>query len=52
VPFIGGWIKVAVILWGIGAISLAAYRRLQPVMAPNLPPVPVPLPPNTTVSGV
>jgi len=52
VPFIGGWIKIAVILWGIGAISLAAYRRLQPVMAPNLPPVPVPLPPNTTVSGV
>ena len=49
VPFIGGWIKVAVILWGIGAISLAAYRRLQPVMAPNLPPVPVPAPP---VGGV
>lgn len=49
VPFIGGWIKIAVILWGIGAISLAAYRRLQPVMAPNLPPVPVPAPP---VGGV
>jgi hypothetical protein len=46
-----------VILWGIGAISLAAYRRLQPVMAPNIPPPPMthlgtPLPPNTTVSGV
>jgi len=56
-PFIGGWIKIAVILWGIGAISLAAYRRLQPVMAPNIPPVPLapvgtPLPPNTTVSGI
>jgi len=56
-PFIGGWIKIAVILWGIGAISLAAYRRLQPVMAPNIPPPPMahvaaPLPPNTTVSGV
>jgi len=57
VPFIGAWIKIAVILWGIGAISLAAYRRLQPVMAPSIPPVPMahvgtPLPPNTTVSGV
>ena len=57
VPFIGGWIKIAAILWGIGAISLAAYRRLQPVMAPNIPPPPTahvgtPLPPNTTVSGV
>jgi cytoskeletal protein CcmA (bactofilin family) len=57
VPFIGGWVKIAVILWGIGAISLAAYRRLQPVMAPSIPPVPMahdgtPLPPNTTVGGV
>jgi hypothetical protein len=52
VPFIGGWVKIAVILWGIGAISLAAYRRLQPVMAPNIPPVPTPLPPNTTVGGI
>lgn len=56
-PFIGGWIKIAVILWGIGAISLAAYRRLQPVMAPNIPPPPMapvgtPLPPSTTVSGI
>jgi cytoskeletal protein CcmA (bactofilin family) len=52
VPFIGGWVKIAVILWGIGAISLAAYRRLQPVMAPNIPPGPTPLPPNTTVGGI
>lgn len=57
IPYIGMWFKLAVIIWGIGAISLAAYRRLQPVMAPNIPPVPTPpmgtpLPPNTTVGGM
>jgi hypothetical protein len=26
----GGWIKLLVLLWGIGAISLALYRRFQP----------------------
>jgi len=55
-PYLGGWIKLAVVVWGIGAISLAIYRRLQPVMAPNipsppLPPMAPPLPPNTTVAG-
>lgn len=58
-PFIGGWAKFAVILWGMGAISLALYRRLQPVLAPSIPPVPMgpapgapmgtSLPPNTVV---
>lgn len=57
VPYVGGWLKLAVIVWGIGAISLAIYRRLQPAMAPGippapLPPVPAPLPPNTTVGGM
>lgn len=56
-PYIGPWLKLGVIVWGIGAISLAIYRRLQPVMAPNIPPPPmppvaIPLPPNTTVGGV
>jgi cytoskeletal protein CcmA (bactofilin family) len=56
-PYIGVWLKMAVIVWGIGALSLAVYRRLQPVMAPNIPSLPVPpvaspLPPNTTVGGV
>jgi len=54
VPYVGFWIKLGVIIWGIGAISLAIYRRLQPVVAPNIPSVPMapssmPLPPNTTV---
>ena len=56
VPYLGGWIKLAVIIWGVGALSLAIYRRLQPVVAPNIPSLPVgpssaPLPPNTTVAG-
>jgi cytoskeletal protein CcmA (bactofilin family) len=56
VPYLGGWFKFGVIIWGIGALSLAIYRRLQPVVAPNIPPVPAgpmnsPLPPNTTVGA-
>lgn len=56
VPWLGGWAKLAVLLWGMGAISLALYRRLQPVMAPNIPSVPMgpigtPLPPTTTVGA-
>lgn len=56
-PFIGGWAALAVSLWGVGAISLALYRRLQPTLAPNVPPVPMPpmntpLPPQTTVGGI
>jgi cytoskeletal protein CcmA (bactofilin family) len=40
-------------MWGMGAISLALYRRLQPVIAPNVPSAPYtpPMPPNTTVGG-
>jgi len=56
-PVIGGWAGFAVGVWGMGAISLALYRRLQPAIAPNIPPVPMPplstpLPPNTTVGGM
>jgi cytoskeletal protein CcmA (bactofilin family) len=54
IPELGGWIKFAVILWGVGAISLALYRRFQPVIAAGLPagPFAPPLPPNTTIGGV
>ena len=40
-------------MWGMGAISLALYRRFQPVIAPNAPSAPYtpPMPPNTTVGG-
>ena len=56
-PAIGGWAGFAVGIWGMGAISLALYRRLQPPIAPNIPQVPMPplstpLPPNTTVGGI
>jgi cytoskeletal protein CcmA (bactofilin family) len=56
-PFVGFWAALAVALWGMGAISLALYRRLQPSLAPSIPSVPMPplstpLPPNTTVGGI
>jgi cytoskeletal protein CcmA (bactofilin family) len=40
-------------MWGMGAISLALYKRLQPVIAPNVPSAPYtpPIPPNTTMGG-
>jgi cytoskeletal protein CcmA (bactofilin family) len=38
-------------MWGMGAVSLALYRRFQPVIAPGMSSSP-PLPPNTTVGGV
>jgi cytoskeletal protein CcmA (bactofilin family) len=55
VPILGGWIKFGVILWGLGAISLALYNRFQPTLAANTPSgpyMPPPLPPNTTVGGM
>jgi cytoskeletal protein CcmA (bactofilin family) len=57
IPFIGGWASFILVLWGMGAISLALYRRLQPVIAPSIPSAPMgpattPLPPNTTISGI
>jgi hypothetical protein len=50
IPHVGGWVKFVAILWGIGALSLAIYRRFQPVIAPVLPSAP-PMPPHTTVGG-
>jgi len=40
-------------MWGMGAISLVIYRRLQPTIAPGASSAPFapPLPPNTTVGG-
>ncbi|HEY8714839.1 MAG TPA: hypothetical protein VIM00_05625, partial [Candidatus Acidoferrum sp.] len=53
IPHLGGWVKFAVILWGMGAISLALYRRFHPTglapAAPVAPMAPPPLPPNTTI---
>ena len=54
VPHVGGWVKLGVILWGVGAISLALYRRFQPPMAAGMAGAPVmsaPLPPTATIGG-
>lgn len=54
IPHVGGWIKFGAILWGVGAISLAIYKRFQPSIAPGLPSTPIvppPLPPNTVIGG-
>jgi cytoskeletal protein CcmA (bactofilin family) len=54
IPELGGWIKFGTILWGLGAISLAVYRRFQPTISAGVPVggyVTSPLPPNTTIGG-
>lgn len=53
-PYLGGWIKLFLILWGMGAIALALYRRFQPGAAHGSMGVPVgtPLPSQTTVGGM
>jgi cytoskeletal protein CcmA (bactofilin family) len=53
IPDVGVWVKFVAILWGIGAISLAVFRRFQPMPATGVtvPPGAQPLPPNTTVGG-
>ncbi|HWZ26064.1 MAG TPA: hypothetical protein VN037_12345 [Verrucomicrobiae bacterium] len=56
IPFLGGWIRFAVVLWGMGAISLAIYRHFTPPahtatvpVSPAMPPSS--LPPNTTIGS-
>ena len=53
IPGVGGWVKFVAVLWGIGAISLAVFRRFQPlpVTGVTVPPGAQPLPPNPTVGG-
>jgi cytoskeletal protein CcmA (bactofilin family) len=55
IPFFGGWVKFAVLLWGMGAISLAIYRHFTPARGaeavPVSPVMPPPLPPNTTIGS-
>jgi len=45
---------LAIWMWGMGAISLALYQRLQPTIAAAATsgPYTPPLPPNTTVGGM
>jgi cytoskeletal protein CcmA (bactofilin family)/anti-sigma factor RsiW len=54
IPFLGGWVRFAVVLWGMGAISLAIYRHFTPAhtaAVPVSPVMPPPLPPNTTIGS-
>jgi len=54
IPFLGGWARFAVLLWGMGAISLAIYRHFtpaHPATVPVSPVMPPPLPPNTTIGS-
>jgi cytoskeletal protein CcmA (bactofilin family) len=45
---------LGILMWGMGAISLALYQRLQPTIAAGARsgPYTPPLPPNTTVGGM
>src|ERR1700722_1466349 len=55
IPFFGFWVRCAVVLWGMGAISLAIYRHFTPgrtatvPVSPAMPPSS--LPPNTTIGS-
>jgi len=54
IPFLGFWIRFGVLLWGMGAISLAIYRHFSPAhpaAVPVSPVTPPPLPPNTTIGS-
>src|SRR6202140_4170266 len=55
IPFLGGWVRFAVVLWGMGAISLAIYRHFTPPRTVAVPASPVmppsSLPPNTTIGS-
>jgi hypothetical protein len=41
IPHLTFWTRLAVVLWGMGALSLAIYRRFQPVIAPSVPSAPM-----------
>jgi hypothetical protein len=51
-PHIGFWIKLGVLLWGIGAISLALYRRFQPPAAAQPAYVSQPLAPSASAPAL
>ena len=49
IPHLTFWTRLAVVLWGMGALSLAIYRRFQPMIAPSVPSAP--LTPNAPIEG-
>jgi hypothetical protein len=52
IPEIGGWVKFGVMLWGMGALSLAIYRRFQPTLGAMPPVNSSPVPAGATVGGL
>jgi cytoskeletal protein CcmA (bactofilin family) len=53
IPHVGWVFKYGAAFWGLGAISLALFRRFQPALATGVqtPPSAQPLPPNRTIGG-
>jgi cytoskeletal protein CcmA (bactofilin family) len=49
IPHLTFWTRLAVVLWGMGALSLAIYRRFQPMIAPSVPSAP--LAPSEPIGG-
>ncbi|MGC2467521.1 MAG: hypothetical protein WA517_20175 [Candidatus Acidiferrum sp.] len=55
VHVIGALVGLGIWIWGMGAIALALYNRLQPTTSQGVLPGPLPpvsLPPHTTVGGI
>jgi len=55
VHIVGALAGLGIWMWGMGAIALALYSRVQPTRPPNMTAGPVPpvgLPPHTTVGGI
>lgn len=48
IPEIGWWIKLGVIFWGLGALSLALYRRFNPPVGNGIA-YQTPLPPSAPI---
>lgn len=44
IPHVGFWVKLAVVMWGMGALSLATYKRVAASGASAAPPAPAQAP--------
>jgi predicted anti-sigma-YlaC factor YlaD len=41
-PYAGHWIKLIALIWGLGAIAIALYRRIRPIVSGGFPSSPLP----------
>lgn len=44
IPYAGGWVKLIVLIWGLGALGLTLYRRIHPLVSGGFPSAPLPPP--------